>query len=129
MGVSPWQSRQKLWRVLTGVEERDPVNDNMLWGINNEYKAVAAVEAITGMLFQYTGSNQKHYTTDVDGILLGATPDGECGSTGAEVKCPQKLTDSPPPHYLPQVQGQMLIAGFDPVIFALTKLNEAVSDE
>jgi len=113
MGISPWQSRQKLWRVLTGREQRDPINDNMQWGIDNEHRAVAAVEAATGLLFTHTGSNQKHIERDV----FGTTPDGLLGSTGLEVKCPQKVTEVVPAHYLPQVQGQMFIAGLDTVVF------------
>lgn len=117
MGISPWCSRQKLFRQMTGRENRDPLNAAMQWGIDNECRAVAAAEAMTGLLFQHTGDDQQHYQLNVDGIWFGTTPDGRCGSTGLEVKCPQKLTDEPPLHYIPQVQGQMWLAGFDTVIF------------
>ena len=113
MGLNPYTSRQKLFRMLTEREERDPMNEFMRWGIDNEFRAVAAAEAITGLIFKDTGDNQKHYTM----YEYGTTPDGKCGSTGLEVKCPQSLKDEPPVHYLPQVQGQMWIAGFDTVVF------------
>jgi hypothetical protein len=98
---------------MTGRENRDPVNANMQWGIDNELRAVASVEAITGLLFQDTGERQKHYTNGD----YGTTPDGKCGSTGLEVKCPQNLAETVPEHYLPQIQGQCWIAGFDTVVF------------
>ena len=114
MGISPWMSRQKLWRILTEREDREPVNEFMQHGLDNEFRAIAATEAITGLVFMETGSNQVHYTAHG----YGTTPDGRCGSTFVETKCPQKLTDEPPSHYLPQVQGQMWIAGGDTVIFS-----------
>lgn len=121
MGISPWQSRQKLWRVMTGRENRDPINANMQWGIDNEHRAVAAAEAITGMLFWNTGGNQVHH---VDG-RFGTTPDGSHQRVGLEVKCPQSLTDEVPDHYIPQVQGQMWIADFDRVVFCQWTPDEA----
>ena len=123
MGLNPYMSRQKLFRVLTHREEREPINEDIQRGLDNEPRAVAAAEAITGLIFSRTGDNQKHYE-DVElagGIAVpvyGTTPDGDCGSTGLEVKCPRQLKDEPPVHYLPQVQGQCWIAGFDSVIFA-----------
>ena len=58
-------SRQKLFRVLTGREMRDPMNQAMQWGIDNEYRAVAGVEAVTGILFEHTGKNQKRKLRDI----------------------------------------------------------------
>jgi len=113
MGLSPWMSRQKLYRVMVGEENRDPLNANMQWGIGNEHRAVSAAEAITGLLFMETGENQVHHALD----CYGTTPDGRFRATGLEVKCPQKLTDEVPDHYLPQVQGQMWIADLDRVVF------------
>jgi hypothetical protein len=112
-GINPYMSRQKLFRVLTGKEERDPMNDDMQRGLDNEFRAVAAAEAITGLIFKHTGEGQKHYLLND----YGTTPDGSCGSTGLEVKCPRALKDEPPIHYLPQVQGQCWIAGYDTVVF------------
>lgn len=146
MGLSPYQSRQKLWRVLTGRENRDPVNAAMQWGIDNEHRAVAAAEAITGLLFSNTGTRQKHYELagDIRGIdvdepfddehkvIYGATPDGEFASgedwtqhIGLEVKCPGNLTETVPEHYLPQVQGQMYIAEYGKVVFCQWTNEEA----
>jgi len=123
MGVSPWQSRQKLFRVMTGLENRDAMNANMQWGIDNEHRAVAAAEAITGEIFLNTGEGQIHYESSAgmsgkEEWSWGTTPDGDNGDNiGLEVKCPQALKDDVPDHYLPQVQGQIYIAGFDSVVF------------
>ena len=115
MGLNPYLSRQKLWKELTGREPRPDLSDNVdvQRGVENEFRAVAAAEAITGLLFQATGANQKHYTMHE----YGATPDGHCGSIGLEVKAPRTIADTVPIHYLPQVQGQCWIAGFDTVVF------------
>lgn len=124
IGLSPWQSRQKLYRVMQGIEPRDPMNSAMQWGIDHELDAVAGVEAHTGIMFDFTGKNQRHLAVDVDGLTLGSTPDGSCGSTGCEVKCPGKLPDEIPPHYVPQIMGQCLIAGFDSVFFSSWTMDE-----
>lgn len=120
MGLSPWMSRQKLFRILTGKENREPPTAAMMWGVNHELDAVRAVEVETGLLFSETGKNQRHYMLD----CFGATPDGRCGSTGLEVKSPQNLADTVPEHYLPQVQGQSWIAGFDTVLFGQWQYDE-----
>ena len=122
MGLNPYMSRQKLFRVLTGKEEREPINDDIQRGLDNEFRAVAAAEAITGLIFSRTGDDQKHYEVleMAGGVSIptyGTTPDGDCGHTGLEVKCPRALKEEPPIHYLPQVQGQCWIAGFDTVVF------------
>ena len=117
-GISPYQSRQKLWRILTGREQRDPPNEVMQWGIDNEHRAVAAVEAACGIFFSDTGEGQRHYTIDALGLSLGATPDGRDGRTGLEVKCPRAIYDDIPAHYIPQLIGQAMCADMDAVIFA-----------
>jgi hypothetical protein len=113
LGLNPWMSRQKLFRVMTGKESRDPLNDKMAWGLDHEHDAVAAVEAHTGLMFDYTGKNQQH----IERACYGTTPDGSCGHIGLEVKCPSKLYDDVPAHYMVQVQGQAWLAGFEQVYF------------
>lgn len=116
-GLNPYKSRQALWRELTGRKDPDPVNAAMQWGIDNEYRAVAAAEAATGIMFTLTGERQKRHFLHIDGLDLSSLPDGARARTGLEVKCPQKLYDEVPGHYMAQVQGQMLVCGFDTVIF------------
>jgi hypothetical protein len=125
LGLNPYMSRQKLFRILTERQERDPINDMMQWGIDHEKDAVAGVEAITGILFDYTGENQQHFTGDWMDIPIGTTPDGLCLvsdnktiDVGLEVKCPVKMYDSVPIHYMPQVQGQASIIDFGGVYFS-----------
>ena len=112
IGINPWKSRQRLFRELTGRQERDPLNSNMQWGIDNEHRAVAAAEAATGVLFQATGKNQKNMRREMreHNLLLSSTPDGATfgqygHSTGLEVKCPKRIYPFIPSHYMAQVQG------------------------
>jgi putative phage-type endonuclease len=116
IGLNPYQSRQKLFKILTGRASRDPLNAAMKWGIDNEKRAVAGVEAITGLLFEYTGENQMHSTFHD----YGTTPDGcQVGrNIGLEVKCPSNMYQEIPVYYMPQVQGQMMVAHFDAVYFS-----------
>lgn len=118
IGLNPYISRQKLWRVLTEREQRDPLNAAMQWGIDNEHRAVAGVEAHTGILFERTGKNQKHYTMQGYACVYGTTPDGMSKLTGLEVKCPSNIYDEIPAHYIPQIMGQIMIVGFESVLFS-----------
>ena len=61
MGLNPYQTRQKLWRVMTEREEREDIsgNEDIQRGVENEFRAVAAAEAITGLVFSATGEDQK----------------------------------------------------------------------
>lgn len=119
IGLNPYQSRQKLWRCLNGLESR-PFVAAMQWGIDHESDAVAGLEALTGRFLRETGDRQKHYTImgNDESWTYGSTPDGRDGSVGAEVKCPGKMWDDPPLYYLPQLIGQAHIAGFDEILFS-----------
>jgi hypothetical protein len=128
LGVG-YQSRQKLFRTLTGREERDAMNERMQWGIDHEHYAVAGVEAITGLLFRNTGKRQRHIEREIliggRDILFGSTPDGilrnDRRDTGLEVKCPNPdggPYEGVPFHYIPQVQGQMWVCNLAEVYFS-----------
>lgn len=125
IGLNPFCSRQKLFRELTGVTEREPPNMYMLHGLAHECDAVAAVEAETGILFRDTGDRQKHYTINGGEHEYGTTPDGAASVTvddstirmGVEAKCPQSVWDEPPVYYVPQIIGQSHIADFHSVLF------------
>lgn len=118
LGLSPWMSRARLWRLLTNRVAPDPSLSRMKWGQHNEHKAVAAVEAATGLLFERTGDAQE--SIQPEGSWLSATPDGVAsdGLVGLEVKCPEKECDFIRSHYMPQIQGQIHVCGFESVIFA-----------
>lgn len=127
-----FNSKQKLFRLLTQREEREPTNDRMQWGIDNELNAVGAVECHTGILFDATGEDQERlgmtrkvgeheftYSTTPDGLKLIGDK-----AYGLEVKCPQNLPDDVPAHYVPQLIGQAAIAGLDDIYFACWTPNE-----
>lgn len=116
MGLSPWMSRKKLWRILTGREKPDDPTARMRWGTHNEHRAVAAVEAETGLLFDFTGEHQR--SVKWENGWYSSTPDGISGEIGLEVKCPEKPFDDIPDHYLAQVQGQIYVCGLAEVYFA-----------
>ena len=125
IGLNPYCSRQKLFRVLTGAANPDPLNDYMAWGLAHECDAVAAIEAHTGFLFRNTGERQKHYTVNGGDFEYGTTPDGDAAvdvegtvlRIGAETKCPQSIYDEPPIYYVPQLIGQAHIANFHSILF------------
>ena len=118
MGISPWLSRKKLWRLMTGRETPDNPVQRMKWGVHNEWRAVAAVEAHTGLIFDYTGDRQHTRTLPHAGTTLRATPDGIAGTIGLEVKCPERCYEDIPPHYMAQIQGQIRVCGMVNVFFA-----------
>ena len=111
-------SRAKLWRLMTDREKPDPKTQQMAWGKVNEFRAVAELEAYTGLLFDRTGDHQKKYRHK----WLTAVPDGSCwvedAFMGVEVKCPEKPAEEVRPHYMAQVQGECYVCDFDAVYFA-----------
>lgn len=108
-----YDSRQKLWRQLTGREERFAGNDATEWGKNNEIHAITAYEVHTGDIVESAGGKQG-FVISASHDWLGCTPDGFVGSDIViEAKCPasMNLYGKVPDHYMPQVQGQMFITG------------------
>jgi putative phage-type endonuclease len=108
-----YDSRQKLWRQLTGREERFQGNASTEWGSNNEINAITAYEVATGEIVDSAGDRQGfviHPCHD----WLGCTPDGYVGSEIViEAKCPASMQvyGKVPDHYMTQIQGQMAITG------------------
>lgn len=86
----------------------------MLWGKENEHRAVAAVETATGRLFFHTGDRQKEFTLG----RLVYWPDGIDGDTLLEVKCPQVYHGEIRPHYMAQIQGGMHVSDKPCCLFA-----------
>jgi putative phage-type endonuclease len=108
-----YDSRQKLWRQLTGREERFQGNSATEWGKDNEIHAITAYECFTGEIVESAGGKQG-FVISASHDWLGCTPDGFVGSDIViEAKCPasMELYGKVPDHYMPQVQGQMFITG------------------
>ena len=104
LGLSPYMSRQKLWRLLTGREQQQPGNAAMEYGVIHEPIAIDWYECETGNLVTQVGFVPH-------GDYLGASPDGLVGRDGAiEVKAPlAKAHESIPEHYMPQCVGVLHI--------------------
>jgi putative phage-type endonuclease len=108
-----YDSRQKLWRQLTGREEKFSGNDATQWGSANEHHAITAYECFTGEIVESAGSKQGFIISPTHD-WLGCTPDGFVGNDiVVEAKCPASMQvyGKVPDHYMPQVQGQMFITG------------------
>ncbi len=106
-----YDSRQKLWRQLTGREERFSGNPATEWGKDNEIHAITAYEVYTGDIVQSAGGKQG-FVISASHDWLGCTPDGFVGSDiVVEAKCPASMQvyGKVPDHYMPQIQGQMFI--------------------
>jgi len=107
LGLSPYCSRQKAWRLITGREPPVTINPAMQWGIDNEENARNAYEIATGNLVSQAGFSI-HPIFD----YIGCSPDGFVGEAGVvEFKCPQRLYETIPDYYLPQVLGEIHITG------------------
>ena len=108
-----YDSRQKLWRQLTGREERFTGNAATEWGKDNETRAITAYEVHTGEIVESAGGKQG-FVISASHDWLGCTPDGYVGDDIViEAKCPASMTlyGKVPDHYMPQVQGQLFITG------------------
>jgi len=106
-----YDSRQKLWRQLTGREERFTGNAATEWGSANEHHAITAYECFTGEIVESAGGKQGFIISPTHD-WLGCTPDGYVGNNiVVEAKCPasMELYGKVPDHYMPQVQGQLFI--------------------
>ena len=108
LGLHPYCSPQKLWRIKLGLETVD-TNHHMQRGMDNELQALYDYQVETG------------HWVDKAGLLvhpahdwLACTPDGLVGDRGlVEVKAPIKIRAEVPEYHLAQVQGQLEIADRD----------------
>jgi putative phage-type endonuclease len=111
MGISPYSSRQKLWREIKGIDPKFEGNEMTEYGNDNEQNAVDAYESNQRVIVTASGNNQqfmKHPEHD----WLGCTPDGFTLERLVEFKCPfVKMYDDAPISYIAQVMGQMAITG------------------
>lgn len=109
LGLSPYLSRQELWRQLTGRAEPFTGNPATDWGQEHEKDAIHAFEVDTGLLVKPAGFVAYQEWS-------GCSPDGYIEGNGLiECKAPhsQRVYDAIPEHYLAQVLGQLAITQRD----------------
>lgn len=109
LGLSPFSSRQELWRQLTGRSEPFAGNPATDWGTLHEPDAKHAFEVDTGLLVL-----PAPFVPLED--WSGCSPDGYVEGNGlVEFKCPysQRIPDEVPEHYMAQIIGQLGITGRD----------------
>ncbi len=106
LGLDSHKSRAAAWREITGTGKQKQ-NRAMRWGQENEPKARAAYEVLTGNIVEETGF-WVHPLYD----WLGASPDGLIGDIGLlECKCPANLPpEVPVPHRI-QCMVQLAVTG------------------
>jgi putative phage-type endonuclease len=107
LGLSPYMSRQALFRELTGRAEPFAGNVMTDWGNAHEAEAISCYEEQTGNIVLPASFVRLEEWS-------GCTPDGYVADDGLiEVKCPytQKLYQEWPDHYRAQVIGQLAITG------------------
>jgi len=109
MGIG-YDSRQKLWRQIKGLEPKFEGNAATEWGNDHEKDAIDAYEIVTGSIVSKSGDNQE-FRISKEHDWLGCTPDGFVGGIIIEAKCPASLNvyGKVPDHYMAQVQGQMYV--------------------
>ena len=106
LGLNPYCSRQKLWRVKTGLEAVES-NFHMQRGIDNEINAIAGYEMESGLLVSPAG-----LVLHPEHDWLAATPDGFVGCAGLlETKCPAQIRREPPAYHVAQCLGQLECTG------------------
>lgn len=111
MGISPYKSRQALWREKTGREAPFQGNEMTLWGETHEPDAINAYEIETGNLVLPSGLIV-HPVHD----WLAVSPDGIVPDRGS-VECKSPFSCKPheevPEHYRPQCIGVAGTSGAD----------------
>lgn len=113
MGINPYQSRQKLYRQIKGIDEPFTGNEMTQYGNDNEHKAVNAYEIDQGVIV-LNGGDKQQFHKHPDHDWLGCTPDGFTDTRLVEFKCPfGNMYADAPAHYIAQVMGQMAITGRD----------------
>ena len=106
LGLHPYCSRQKLWRIKTGLETVES-NFHIQRGIDNESNAIAAYQVESGNLVCPAG-----LVLHPEHPWLAATPDGYVGGDGlVETKCPAQIRPEPPAYHVAQCLGQLECAG------------------
>lgn len=104
MGVSPWKTKLQLWeeKVLGVKQVSTPVMER---GTKYEEEALIWFMKQVGDVFIPTTFQSEEHPDII------ASLDGWNGKVGVEIKIPSKFSDSPPSHYMPQLQHQMMVMG------------------
>jgi YqaJ-like viral recombinase domain len=123
-GKPSQQARRYKYRLIAERLLRESQDDeigHVRWvaaGKENEPYAAAHFQEVNGVELKKCG-----FCMTDDG-RLGASPDRFVGkSEGMEIKCPQPFTqigyllDGPGEEYKPQVQGQLIVTGFEAIHF------------
>jgi putative phage-type endonuclease len=128
LGLSPNLTREgalrRMVRDYHGAEPEFAGNVATEYGINHESLALVDFRMQTGLEVKACG----FFSADLDGIPIGASPDGIVDNQPAlvEIKCPFGLcNDKQPtfklaldqPHYLAQMKMQMLLTGAERTYF------------
>lgn len=104
LGLNPYCTRQKLWRLKVGLEVVHD-NEHIRRGVALEAAALHAYQVETGLLVDEAGL-VRHPAHD----WLACSPDATVADDGlVEAKCPAQFRDEPPEYHLAQVQGQLEI--------------------
>jgi putative phage-type endonuclease len=110
LGLSPYCSRQELWRQLTGRSAAFTGNEMTAWGEEHEKDAIHHYEVVTGLLVEPSGFVpwDSWSGCSPDGWVLDGKQRGLI-----ETKCPwsQRVHESIPEYYLAQIIGQLGITG------------------
>lgn len=106
ISMSPYMSKAEAYRTIKGLEPPFEGNEYTQWGVDHEKDAILSYEAITGNIVD--NSNDEIF---LERDYLGVTPDGSVlGVIYIEAKCPQKIPESIPDHYMVQIQLGMELA-------------------
>lgn len=104
LGLCPYTSRQKAYRLITGKEKEED-NPYMKWGREQEDNARGQYEILSGNLTSPGG-----FWVHPELHWLAASPDGLVDHDGGvEVKCPQTLPTKIPTHHKIQMIVQMIV--------------------
>jgi putative phage-type endonuclease len=115
LGLSPWLTPYGLWEVKTGRRVQES-NFVMQRGLELEPLARQAYERDTGAIMEPAVMVEGDYSASLDGLTFD-------GSLLLEVKCPYRGSESETwkqamlgqvePHYMVQVQHQLMVSGAD----------------
>ena len=129
MGVCPWKTREQLWEEMVfGKDDKD--NPAMKRGREMEPLAIAWFENEMGIKLI-----QQKFLKHPDYHWMTATLDGvnEEQKLLVEIKCPGKAShqfvednEMVPPNYIPQLQHQMAVTGYDSMYYCSFRDNEGI---
>lgn len=114
MGVSPWKSRNRLWKEILGIVPQPEMNHHMRRGQEMEPIVREMVRERALIHFEPACFEKKDEPWAI-ASLDGIDPWEE---VILEIKCPSKRTEGVPEHYLPQIQWCLYVTGVKKCIYA-----------